>query len=47
MARIKIDTLQTKIEFIVLSLGGKPDEDMEENQKNEDMFESIAQLLKD
>jgi hypothetical protein len=27
MSRIKINTLQTKVEYIVLSLGGKPDSD--------------------
>ena len=32
MSRITIDTLSTKVEFIVLSLGGKPDGDLEENK---------------
>lgn len=33
--RITIDTLQSKIEWMVLSLGGKPDEDRQENEKIE------------
>ena len=27
MSRIKINTLQSKIEYIILALGGKPDQD--------------------
>jgi len=33
-SRITIDTLQSKVEYMVLSLGGKPDEEKEENKKN-------------
>ena len=35
-SRITIDTLLSKVEFIVLSLGGKPDEEKEINKKNEE-----------
>jgi hypothetical protein len=34
MSRIAIETLSTKVEFIVLSLGGRPDGDLELNKKN-------------
>lgn len=45
-SRITIDTLQSKIEFVVLSLGGKPDEEKEENKRNMDQFDSISAILK-
>jgi hypothetical protein len=47
MSRITIDTLQSKIEFIILSLGGKPDSEFEENKKNQDEFENISSMLKE
>jgi hypothetical protein len=31
--RIKVETLQSKIEFIILALGGKPDADVAENKQ--------------
>jgi hypothetical protein len=46
MSRITIDTLLTKTEFIVLSLGGKPDEDKEEDKKNQDKFDKVSDLIK-
>jgi hypothetical protein len=45
--RIKIGTLQTKIEFMVLSLGGKPDADKEENKFYEKEFEDTSKKIKD
>jgi len=30
--QVKINTLQTKIEYMILALGGKPDEDQVENK---------------
>ena len=46
MSRITINTLLSKTEFIVLSLGGKPDEDKEEDKKNQDQFDKISDLIK-
>lgn len=47
MSRITIDTLQSKVEFIILSLGGKPDSDFEENKKNQDEFDNVSGMLKE
>jgi hypothetical protein len=46
MSRITIKTLQTKVEFMVLSLGGKPDGDMMDNQRIQDEFDSLSTILK-
>eukprot|EP00347_Sterkiella_histriomuscorum_P002197 403369092 len=46
MSRIKILTLQSKVEYIILSLGGKPDQDAEENKKNLDEFEYTSISIK-
>jgi hypothetical protein len=32
-SKIKVETLTSKIEFMVLALGGKPDADVAENKK--------------
>ena len=45
--RIKIATLQTKIEFMILSLGGKPDADKAENKFYEGEFENTAKTIKE
>ena len=45
--RIKIATLQTKIEFMILSLGGKPDADKIENLFYETEFENTSKMIKD
>lgn len=45
--RIKIATLQTKIEFMILSLGGKPDADKAENEFYEGEFEKTAKTIKE
>ena len=45
-ARLKINTLQSKIEFIILSLGGKPDPDMAENNYYINKQESIGKDIK-
>ena len=34
MSKVILNTLQSKVEYMVLSLGGKPDEEKEENKKN-------------
>lgn len=47
MSRITIDTLSTKVEFIVLSLGGRPDGDLEQNKKNQEEFDQITAVIKD
>ena len=39
---IKINTLKTKIEFIILSLGGSKDRDKEENKVLIEAFEKTA-----
>ena len=46
MSRIAIETLQAKVEFIIISLGGKPDEELEENKKNQDQFDNLSTDLK-
>ena len=33
-SRITIETLQSKVEYMVMSLGGKPNEEKEANRKN-------------
>jgi hypothetical protein len=37
--KVKIETLQSKIECMVLQLGGRPDEDKVENKNLLDQFE--------
>jgi len=44
--RIKISTLQSKIEFMILALGGKPDEDVAENKFYLKEFEDYAKAIK-
>lgn len=46
MSRIKISTLQSKVEYIILALGGKPDQDVEDNKRNLDEFEYASQSIK-
>ena len=46
-SRIAIDTLQAKLEFIVMSLGGRPDEEKEEMKRNQEEFDNISTLLKE
>lgn len=45
-SRLKINTLATKIEFIILSLGGKPDPDIAENNYLINKQESIGKDMK-
>jgi hypothetical protein len=40
--RIKLATLQSKIECMVIKLGGPPDEDVEENNRLLEAFETTA-----
>lgn len=47
MSRIKINTLQSKIEFIILSLGGKPDHDVEENRQSVNYFEKVSKRIQE
>ena len=47
MSRLKLTTLQAKVEFIILSLGGKPDSDTQENKKNLSEFELATTSIKD
>lgn len=44
-SRIKLNTLQEKVEYIVLKLGGKPDEEIEENKQSIDEFERTFALV--
>ena len=46
MHKIKLDTWQAKVENIVLALGGKPDEEIIENTKNQNEFEAITATIK-
>ena len=34
MSKVSLDTLQSKVEYMVLSLGGVPDQDKKDNQRN-------------
>ena len=45
--KIKLATLHSKIECMVIKLGGPPDEDVEENNRLIDAFETTAQAIKD
>ncbi len=47
MSRITIDTLSSKVEYIVLSLGGKPDGDLEQNKRNQEEFDQLTAVIKD
>jgi hypothetical protein len=44
--KVKISTMQTKIEFMILSLGGKPDEDQLENNHLLSQFEQTRSEIK-
>jgi hypothetical protein len=45
-ARLKINTMASKVEFIILSLGGKPDPDVAENNYYINKQESIGKDMK-
>jgi len=47
MSRIKINTLQSKVEYIILSLGGKPDQDVEENNYLLEQFKQTSDIMKE
>ena len=47
MSRLKLQTLQAKVEFIILSLGGKPDQDTQENRRNLSEFEMTSVSIKE
>jgi hypothetical protein len=44
--QVKINTLQTKIEYMILALGGKPDEDQVENKYLLNQFEQTRSEIK-
>ena len=46
MSRITISTLQSKVEYMVISLGGPPDQEREINKRNEAEFDTISTNLK-
>ena len=46
MSRIKIQTLQSKVEFIILALGGKPDADKVENSRYLAEFDGVSTEVK-
>jgi len=45
-SKIKVETLTSKIEFMVLALGGKPDADVAENKKYLSELETTQQSIK-
>ena len=47
MSKVILDTLQSKVEFMVLGLGGKPDQEKQEDQRNQDQFDKITVIIKD
>lgn len=47
MSRIKITTLQSKVDFIILALGGTPDSDASEAKRNVNEFELTAGSIKE
>ena len=44
--RIKVETLQSKIEFMILALGGKPDADVAENKRYLKEIEETSASIK-
>lgn len=45
-SKIKVETLTSKIEFMVLALGGKPDADVAENKNYLKELETTQQSIK-
>ena len=42
MSKVILDTLQSKVEYMVLGLGGKPDQEKQDDKRNQDQFDSIT-----